>query len=284
MQMILCESFRRLNHPFCIGFDPDTSDLHPFLATQNSKMPKAEFLFEWYQAVADSAGTKAGSLKLQSAFFEAAGPEGIDALKQVIKDGKSRGLYVILDAKRGDISSTMAAYGKAAFDTLGADALTILPWMGLDALASLEPWLSRGQSVYTVWLSSNVAGRALQEAILHDRQVIAAKMFLIWEDWIQSHRFEPQCGYVLGATSVPPWVQGRLQNRSHSLLMPGLGAQGGSLTDEIRSLHRQHQSTVLPLSRAILKIDHTEEIQSWADYGKQVQTNLSRYINEWQAV
>ena len=284
MQKILCDSFLRLNHPFCVGFDPDTSDLHPFLANQNSKMPKAEFLFEWYRAVGDSVAPQAGSLKLQSAFFETAGPEGIEALRQIIKNAKSRGLYVILDAKRGDISSTMAAYGKAAFDTLGADALTILPWMGLDVLASLEPWLSRGQSVYTVWLSSNVAGRILQETILQNQQPFVGKMFLIWEDWIQSHKFGAQCGYVLGATSVPNWVQGVLQNRSHALLMPGLGTQGGTLTEEIRSLHRQHPSTLLPLSRAILKIDHATEIQSWTDYGKQVQTNLSRYIDDWQAV
>ena len=223
----LTKSNKKFGHPFCAGFDPDTSELSPFLQSQHEVLSPESFLVRWYQAVADSVEGSCGAIKLQSAFFESYGDHGIAALRDIIIDCKRRGFYTILDAKRGDISSTMRAYGIYGFDFLGADAMTILPWMGRDVIEALLPWMKQGRGVYTVWLSSNDAGRAIQSAEFADGETVASRMLESWESWANEQGVCHQIGYVLGATHIPARIKKDLNQRKHSLLMPGIGAQGG---------------------------------------------------------
>lgn len=288
----LQRNFKDHNHPFCVGFDPDTSDLHPWLRTQLKGKEKEDFLIEWYQATINpiSSGKLGRSIKFQAAFFEAFGAPGHAALKAMMADAKKRGFFVILDAKRGDIASTMRAYGESAFQDLAADALTILPWMGLDVISALKPWMQQGKAVYTVWLSSNPHGRTLQEsallASLPENKVftLAHKMFGLWESWAKNENLQDQCGYVLGATSLPPWIEEALAARPHMLLMPGLGAQGGTINIRLKQLIHHHQASLLPLSRSLLRPAQSASIQSWQDYSKNVSDSLKVFIDEWHMV
>ena len=284
MRITLSEHYARYGHPFTVGFDPSSSDLHPFLQRLYQSEPRESFLVQWYHAVLDGIGPTCGSIKFQSAFFEAAGLDGQVALRTVIKDAKRRGLYVILDAKRGDIASTMQAYGTAAFEDIGADALTILPWMGVDVLEALLPWMKRGHGVYTVWLSSNVAGRTIQTLEDKSQITLAETMYHLWEQSAAKHDVTANCGYVLGATDVPSWSVGILAERSQCLLMPGIGAQGGKITSALKKLIDEHPASLLPISRGILAPEKNTAINSWQDYSDGVQNRWNGFMQEWARV
>lgn len=284
MRTTLTEHYARYGHPFSAGFDPSTANLHPFLESQFKSHNRTTFLTNWYQSVLDGIGPMCGSIKFQSAFFEACGLDGIRTLKNLIADAKRRGLYVILDAKRGDIATTMHAYGQSAFDELGADALTILPWMGVDVISALGPWMKKGHGVYTVWLSSNPAGRTLQAAEAQNGKTFAELMYRVWEEWASYEDVSANCGYVLGATDVPSWSHALLAEHPQCLLMPGIGAQGGKITSELKALIEKNPASLLPISRGILSPESDAKINSWEEYSKGVQSRWQSFIAEWRSL
>lgn len=266
MHANLQSKISEMGHPICLGFDPDTSDLHPFLARQLVSVAPESFLERWYDATVSPIANKAHSIKFQSAFFEQFGPAGMSALRDVIIDAKRRGLYVILDAKRGDISSTMSSYGVAAFDKYQADSLTILPWMGTDSLKALVPWLKKGKSVYIVWLSSNASGRELQMSLDQTGRPIALSVFESFYQFAQKENITRQIGWVLGATSIPLDLLKQLPQGEHAFLLPGIGAQGADFDATTTELRKNHPASLFPISRAILKPQKEESIHSWEDY------------------
>lgn len=259
-------------HPLGIGFDPDTTDLHPFLAKQLKSTPLESFLVRWYQAVVARIAEPGLSIKLQSAFFEQFGPPGLIALRDIAIDAKRRGLYVILDAKRGDISSTMKAYGQAGFDYYQADALTILPWMGTDSLEALMPWLQNGKRVYIVWLSSNASGRQLQMHASSARSTpIARVVYDQFTALAKKHKVLDQIGWVLGATDLPSKILAALPRRPHHFLLPGIGAQGATFGSKTTEILKRHPSSIFPVSRGILKMTPEIKIDSWEAYSAAVE-------------
>lgn len=271
MHSILGQKISKSGHAICIGFDPDTSELHPFLAKQRERLAPESFLERWYDAVVCRIATKAHSIKFQSAFFEQFGPIGLTSLRDCIIDAKKRGLYVILDAKRGDISSTMSAYGRAAFDALQADALTVLPWMGTDSMQALIPWMKKGRAVYIVWLSSNAAGRDLQMLTNQDGNPIALNVFQQFFQLAERESVSQQIGWVLGATSIPFDLLDKLPGQDHAFLLPGIGAQGASFGASSHKISSRYPASLFPVSRAILKPKAEDPIQSWDDYSKFVE-------------
>jgi orotidine-5'-phosphate decarboxylase len=259
-------------HPLGIGFDPDMTDIHPFLARQLESTPIESFLVRWYQAVVARITEPGVSIKLQSAFFEQFGPPGMVALRDISIDAKRRGLYVILDAKRGDISSTMTAYGRTAFDYYQADALTILPWMGTDSLEALMPWLKNGKRVYIVWLSSNASGRQVQMHASTTRSTpIARVVYDQFTALAKKEKVLDQIGWVLGATDLPTKILGTLPRRPHHFLLPGIGAQGATFGSKTAELLKRHPTSIFPVSRGILKVTPDDHVDSWDAYTQAVE-------------
>jgi orotidine 5'-phosphate decarboxylase subfamily 2 len=267
-----------LSHPLTIGFDPDVSNLHPFLERQFSSTPIESFLTNWYQAVVKNILPTAHSIKFQSAFFEQFGPRGLTALQDIILDSKRRHLHVILDAKRGDIASTMAAYGKTAFDLYQADSLTILPWMGTDSLKALVPWLKQGKGVYVVWLSSNESGRSLQMQLCDDTKPIALHVFESFYRLAQEENVTQQIGWVLGATDIPLNFLTQLPTAEHAFLLPGIGAQGATFNAATTELRKKHPASLFPISRGILKPAPADKIANWDDYSSLVGNRWQDFI------
>jgi orotidine-5'-phosphate decarboxylase len=280
---LLKNQINETGHPLCIGFDPDVSDLHPFLSMQIGATPIESFLVRWYQATISAMSGKAHSIKFQSAFFEQFGAPGLDAMRDVILDAKRHGLYTILDAKRGDISTTMSAYGKASFDRHQADALTILPWMGTDSLAALIPWMKQGKGVYIVWLSSNSSGREIQMTPCIDENPLALSVFRKFYDFAQKENITQQIAWVLGATEIPLDVLRELPAGEHAFLLPGIGAQGAKFDQTTTALTISHPASLFPVSRGILRPDKTDEIHSWDDYSKFVAKRWNGFISAWHA-
>jgi orotidine-5'-phosphate decarboxylase len=267
-------------HPVVLGFDPMIEGLHPFLVKQRSTNNTIDFLNAWSSHTLLATSPLTRIVKYQSAYFEQFGSDGMTALKQAISTAHELGFYVILDAKRCDIASTMKAYGHAAYDELKADALTIVPWMGLDVISALKPWLEAGKGVYTVWMTSNESGRKLQSMPLATNRSIAEEVFDSYESWAHLHGLQDSLGYVLGATMIPESIGPVLSHRQHSLLMPGLGAQGATITPHLKQLISAHPASMLPVSRGITSVLHDVPIESWQDYATQVAMQLKNLTSE----
>jgi uridine monophosphate synthetase len=167
----------------------------------------------------------AAAFKANSAFFEAHGPAGVSALREVIA-AVPAGIPVILDAKRGDIADTSAAYARAAFDGLGAHAITLSPYLGADALS---PFLARPEhGAFILCKTSNPGAGEVQELRVESPGG-TRPLF----EWVAEHAAawsqHPNVGLVVGATYPESLARARELAPDLWFLVPGVGAQGGDL-------------------------------------------------------
>ena len=236
--------------PLCVGIDP-----HPeLLRAWNLPETVAGLEVFVHTAVEALAGSVA-VLKPQSAFFEAYGSAGIAVLERLISDARSAGALVLLDAKRGDIGSTMAAYAAAYLtegSPLAADAVTLSPYLGFSSLQpAIETAKINGRGVFVLALTSNPEGPALQHAVAADGRSVAKT--IVDGAGAQNRNDRPlgSVGLVVGATVGRTGVDFAAVNGP--LLAPGLGAQGGTVAD-LRVVFGEDLSGVLPAtSRAVLQ-------------------------------
>lgn len=217
----LIEQIKKKQSFLCVGLDADLE-----------KMPEAiskgpEPLYAFCKAIIDATAPYAVAYKPNIAFFEAYGLAGWQALEKTIDylNQKYPEVFTIADAKRGDIGNTATRYAKAFFEQLKFDSITVAPYMGRD---SVEPFLAF-QEHYTILLAltSNQgaqdfqyhtdSGQALFEKVLEESQK--------WKG-AQERLF-----YVVGATQADALSRIRLQVPDAFLLVPGVGAQGGSLEE-----------------------------------------------------
>jgi orotidine 5'-phosphate decarboxylase subfamily 2 len=198
----------------CVGLDP-----HPELVPGGGR--KARAVRRFLDAVISQTKDDACVYKPNSAFFEALGSDGVTLLRHTIDRIHDAGRLAILDAKRGDIASTAAAYARAAHDRLAADAITVVPYMGEDAIL---PFLDSGLAVFIVALPSNPTAAAIVDHGSPPLYVRVAELAARLEE-----RFPGLVGLVVGATS--PARARSLRDIGPGLpwLVPGIGAQGGEL-------------------------------------------------------
>jgi orotidine-5'-phosphate decarboxylase len=177
-----------------------------------------------------------GIVKPNYAFFAQYGFDGLKALKEVIDLYKKKGLLVILDAKRGDIGKTSAAYAKECFDFWGADAVTVAPYMGSDSVGPFLEWCDKGKGVYVLDRTSNKGAVDFQNL-----EVGKTPLYMkTSEKIVEWHK--PGIGAVVGATYPAELEKISFffvsSGKPVSLLIPGVGAQGGSATDVVNALKR----------------------------------------------
>ncbi len=201
----------------CVGLDPEAERLP-------AGVPVARFLQRIVEATADLVCC----FKPNSAFFEQRGAEGWRDLRATI-DAVPAAVPVLLDAKRGDIAHTAAAYARAAFEQLGADAITLNPWCGADAV---EPFLAyEDRHSFILCHTSNPGTGDLQELKLADGSLLyerVAERAVAWNT-------RGNVGLVVGATY--PEQAARLRELAPELLMllPGVGAQEGGVEPAVRA-------------------------------------------------
>lgn len=213
--------------PLCIGLDPD-----PARIPQSLRGDVARFLIEIIHATADLAS----AYKINTAFFESLGREGFMTLARV-RDVIPERALVIWDAKRGDIENTNRHYAHSAFVVWQADAVTVHPYLGLDALAPFFAFRDR----LTFVLCATSEGCALQ-----DLQAGVEPLFA-WVARQVQERDQGQCGLVVGATQAGKLDRVRALAPQLPLLVPGVGAQGGQIPA---------QPALINASRAILYAAH----------------------------
>lgn len=198
----------------CVGLDP-----HPGRTAVDEIVG---FTCEIIEATADLVC----AFKPQSAFFEAHGLAGWEALQATIEAVPDE-VPVILDVKRGDIASTAEAYATACFDVMGADAVTLNPYLGRDAVA---PFLARAEKgAFILCRTSNVGGADLQELEVEGEPLYLRVASLV-ESWGAEH---DNAGLVVGATYPAELAAVRARAPRLPILLPGIGAQGGALEESV---------------------------------------------------
>ena len=229
----------------CVGLDPDPANFPGHFAAGDV----GQALLNWGQRLIDQTADLACCYKPNSAFYEQFGAAGWEALRQTIA-AVPPDIPVLLDAKRGDIGSTAAAYARAAFEELGADAITLSPYLGRDSVA---PFLAfPGKAAFVLCYTSNPSAATIQEFCREERlfeQV--AQQAVSWG--------EPgQIGLVVGATQPHALARVRalLAGRLCWILAPGVGAQGGDLAAALAAGLDAHGSGLLiPVSRHVIYAD-----------------------------
>ena len=243
----LIEANRRSGTPLCMGIDPH-SDMIPNLFGVASATPCSDAAIrainDFSIACLEQAIGKVSAIKLQAAFFEQQGPEGMQILQNLGRAGIDAGLLVIMDAKRGDIGSTSVAY---AAGWLGhnapfpSDALTINPWLGID---TLDPFLERadktGKGLFILNRTSNPGASDLQDSIV-DGQPLYQHLASLLAPLVAKRDGKEgtsSLGIVAGATWPKDTQTLRAILPSAPFLIPGFGVQGASPEDATRGLFR----------------------------------------------
>jgi len=240
----------------CIGIDPVVERMPGELQEVEPEVAMAMFC----KVVLDHVHEQAGVVKFQSACFERYGHVGYAILEQSIALAKGYGLCVILDAKRGDIGSSAAHYAAGA-KAMGADLITCSPYMGR---SSIEPFLDAGLGVFALCRTSNPDADELQSLKVEDGSTLAQKT----AEMITG--LGVQVGAVVGATNAPEETQAiRGVMPDGMFLVPGVGAQGGSM-DDVKKMCRVGATlhsglgVVINASRSVLYPEVNED-EPWHD-------------------
>lgn len=234
--------------PLCVGIDPHASLLADWGLTDD-----AVGLREFVHRVLDAVGGRVAAVKPQAAFFERHGAAGVAVLEEVVAAGRASGTLVVVDAKRGDIGSTMGAYADAFLrdgSPLAGDALTVSPYLGtgsLDPAADLAQATGRG--LFVLCLTSNPEGAQVQHARTSGGASVAAEV----ASWAAGRnagadRMGP-IGLVVGATvgEAARTTGVDLAAVRGPLLAPGVGAQGAGAA-ELRAVFGDARHQVLASS------------------------------------
>jgi orotidine-5'-phosphate decarboxylase len=235
--------------PLCVGIDP-----HAALLARWGLPDDVAGLERFAFTVVEALAERVAVLKPQSAFFERFGSRGIAVLESTIRQSREAGALVLLDVKRGDIGSTMAAYASAYLDpesSLCSDAVTLSPYLGVGSLRpAFDMAAAYGGGVFVLALTSNPEGPAVQHAVTADGRTVAQTV--IDEISQLNGGADPlgSMGLVVGATIGDTGHD--LSKVNGPLLAPGLGAQGGS-PDQLRTIFGESLQNVLPsYSREVL--------------------------------
>ena len=235
--------------PLCVGIDPHASLLDAW-GLPDTVAGLERFAFTAVEALADRVAV----FKPQSAFFERFGSRGIHVLESIIRQSRDAGVIILLDVKRGDIGSTMAAYASAYLDPsspMSVDAITVSPYLGVGSLRpAFDAAAAHGAGVFVLALTSNPEGPAVQHAVTADGRTVAQTV--IDEISQVNAGADPlgSLGLVVGATIGDTGHD--LSKVNGPLLAPGLGAQGGT-PEQLRTIFGESLQNVLPsYSREVL--------------------------------
>jgi orotidine-5'-phosphate decarboxylase len=251
----------------CVGLDPDPAKMPPHLLRQPNAV--LEFNRNIIQATRDFCV----AYKPNLAFYESMGPEGWAVLKQTLEFIPGEHL-IIADAKRGDIGNTSRQYAKAFFETLNADALTIAPYMGAD---SIQPFLeSEGKWVVLLALTSNKGSQDFQMQKMADGRALYETVLETSVRW----GTPDQLMFVVGATHPDYFQTIRRIAPDHFLLVPGVGAQGGSLEEVCRYGMNREVGLLINVSRGVLYAGTgTDYAEAAGRAAQQYQQQMARILS-----
>ena len=236
---------RKMDSLLCVGLDPHPEDL-----PEPNAAAARDFCLRLVEATQDVAV----AYKPNAAFFELYGPDGWAALQTVIA-AIPQGTITVLDAKRGDIASTAQAYARSAFDRLGADAITISPYLGKDAV---DPFIADpARGVFMLCKTSNPGAGDLQDLQVMTNvagHIQTGPLYVQVAHMAQSWNMDNNIGLVVGATQIESLERVREAAPDLWFLLPGVGTQGADLGAALHAGKREDGlGTLVPVSRAVAR-------------------------------
>lgn len=254
----------------CVGLDTDLRRIPECLLRQPDP------ILAFNRAIIDSTAPYCVAYKPNTAFYEAAGLEGWQALAQTIKYIREHypDIFIIADAKRGDIGNTSALYARAFFEEMQVDALTVAPYMGSD---SVKPFLGYpGKYVILLALTSN-PGSADFQHLSCDGTELYQRVITASRQWAGPSEMM----YVVGATQAQALGGIRRLAPDNFLLIPGVGAQGGSLREVSLNGMNAQCGLLVNSSRGIIYASSGEDFaQAAAEAAQTLQREMSTYLPE----
>lgn len=260
----LTERIAELANPTVVGLDPMFSKIPEFIRKKAAKAhgagPEgaAHAILEFNRGIVDAVAGVVPAVKPQIAFYECWGHHGLWAYEETVKYAKSKGLLVIGDVKRSDISSTAEAYAQAHLDPaspLAVDAITVVPFFGGDGIRPFtEVAQKHGKGVFVVVRSSNPSADEIQGQTLGDHLMDEHIATLVegWgRDYIGKSGFS-LVGAVVGATYPEEARVLRNLLPNQIFLVPGYGAQGGTAEDVKPCFHANGTGAIVNSSRGII--------------------------------
>ena len=251
----------------CVGLDTDITKLPKHLQSHKNA------LFEFNKAIIDATKDHCVSYKINTAFYEALGLKGWEAMEQTV-DYIPSTHFTIADAKRGDIGNTSTQYAKAFFETLNFDSVTVAPYMGED---SVRPFMEyENKFVIVLGLTSNKGAKDFELQKMGDK-FLYEKVISKVAEWGTSENLM----FVAGATQTEELANIRTIIPDHFLLVPGIGAQGGSLKDVSKFGMNNDCGLLVNASRAIIFASGEED---FAEQAKVVATAYQKEMSSYLTI
>lgn len=264
----LIEQIHQKKSFLCIGLDTDLEKVPQHILKEEDP------IFAFNKAIIDATHHLCVAYKPNIAFYEAYGIKGWQALEKTIKylNANYPELFTIADAKRGDIGNTSTRYAKAFFEDLGFDSITIAPYMGKD---SVEPFLSfKDKHTILLALTSNTGAFDYQT-----KQVEGKELYKLVLETSTRYNNAENLMYVVGATKASYLEDIRKIVPDSFLLVPGVGAQGGSLEDVCRYGMNEHVGLLVNSSRGIIYASDKENFaQAAAKKAKELQHKMEKAL------
>ena len=268
----LIASIQRKRSFLCVGLDTDIKKVPAHLLQEEDPV------FAFNKAIIDATAPYCVAYKPNLAFYESMGVKGWIAFEKTVAYLRENypDQFIIADAKRGDIGNTSAMYARTFFEEMDLDAVTVAPYMGED---SVTPFLGYdGKWVILLALTSNKGSHDFQLTEDAQGEKLFEKVLRKSQEWAGND----QMMYVVGATQGKAFEDIRRIAPNHFLLVPGIGAQGGSLEEVCKYGMTSECGLIVNSSRAIIYADATESFAQVAgEKAREVQAQMAQELDRY---
>ncbi len=254
-QKLISQIQQKQNY-LCIGLDTDIDKIPKHLLSY------ADPVLEFNKAIIDATKEHCVSYKINTAFYETMGVKGWQTFKDTV-DYIPSTHFTIADAKRGDIGNTSAQYAKAFFETYGFDAVTVAPYMGQD---SIKPFMDyKDKWTIVLGLTSNIGSRDFEQLNVNSETNVQHLLYETVMQKVASWGTTENLMFVVGATKAEELATIRKNYPEHFFLVPGVGTQGGSLSDVSKAALTKDGGLLVNVSRAIIYASNDETFAEQAN-------------------
>ena len=269
----LFDQIKKKSSYLCVGLDSDIEKIPKHLLKEEDP------IFEFNKQIIDATAEYAVAYKPNLAFYESQGARGWETLAKTVAYIPDN-ILTIADAKRGDIGNTSLHYAKAFFEELKFDAITLAPYMGID---SIKPFLDYPDKwAIVLALTSNASSKDFEQLVVGDNGASSKKLFEEVLEKGKSWATPDNLMYVVGATKADQLQEIRAIVPNHFLLVPGVGAQGGSLEEVSKNGMNDSCGLLVNSSRGIIfSASDASFALSAGQQAQKLQEEMSEYLSKY---